>query len=80
MNQHDILDILKKIIMPYLENPIDIEMESDLSKDLAINSVDFVNIIIEIEDTFNHSIEEKKMFNMRSVNDLVKYIMEFNVE
>ena len=63
-----------------MENPIDIEMESDLSKDLAINSVDFVNIIIEIEDTFNHSIEEKKMFNMRSVNDLVKYIMEFNVE
>ncbi|MDD4493512.1 MAG: acyl carrier protein [Eubacteriales bacterium] len=78
MKQQEILMKLQDIITPYLEDPCEIGMETDLLKDLAINSVDFVNIVTETEDVFHCAMEYEKVFNIRLVKDLVKYIFELD--
>ena len=75
MTQEKILQKLQDIIMPYLENPCEIKMESNLSKDLAINSVDFVSIITEIEDNFQCNMADEQIEKIRIVQDFVYYIM-----
>ncbi|MDR2408436.1 MAG: acyl carrier protein [Bacteroidales bacterium] len=76
MKQQEILMKLQDIITPYLEKPYEIGLETDLLKDLSINSVDFVNIVTEIEDVFYCTMEYEKIFNLRSVKDFVTYIFE----
>lgn len=78
MKQQEILEKLQDIITPYLEHPCRIGIDMDLLNDLLINSVDFVNIIIEIEDAFKCKIEDDKMIEMRAIKDIIEYIMEFN--
>ena len=76
MKEQEILMRLQDIITPYLENPCEIGMETDLLKDLSINSVDFVNIVTETEDVFHCTMEYEKIFNLRLVKDFVTYIFE----
>jgi len=76
MKQQEVLAILQNIITPYLDDLCEIEMETDLRKDLAINSVDFVNIVTEIEDIFNYALGEK-IFNAHIIKDIVEYIIDF---
>jgi len=76
MNQQEILTKLQDIITPYLEESFEIKMETDLLKDLALNSVDYVNIITEVEDFFQCLIDYKQMSKIRSVTDLIHNLME----
>lgn len=78
MKQQEILEGLQNIIMPYLEYLCEIRMETDLAKDLLINSVDLINIIIEVEDTFHCSMAHDQMLSVRLVGDLVQYIINSN--
>ena len=77
MKQQEILARLRDIIIPYLDNPCEIEMETDLIKDLAINSVDFINIVMEAEDTFQCSMEYEQILQIHLMKDLVQYIINF---
>jgi len=75
MQQQEIVDKLINIITPYLDSPCEIGMESDLIKDLSINSFDFVNIITEVEKSFQCSVGDEQMLNICLVKDLVQYIV-----
>lgn len=74
MNQQEVFNRLQNIIMPYLENPYQIGLETDLIKDLAINSVEFASAIVEVEDEFMFSISDEEMFNIRSIKDVINLI------
>ena len=74
MKREKILETLQEMIMPYLDHPCAIEMESDLLNDLRINSIDLVHIVAEIEDFFKCSIYDEQMFHMRLVKDLVQFL------
>lgn len=75
MNQMQILDKLREIITPYLDQSCEIELDTDLFRDLSINSIDFVNIIAETEDMFQCSISEDEMLEVHKVGDIVRNIM-----
>lgn len=75
MTQKEIMKKLKNIIAPYLDKPCEINMEMDLSKDLAVNSVDLLNIIMEMEDEFKCKMSDDQMLNIRLVKDIVDYII-----
>lgn len=79
MNQIQILDKLREIITPYLDHSCEMEMYTDLFRDLAINSIDFVNIIAEIEDMFQCSISEDEMLEVHTVGDIVRNIMKHTI-
>lgn len=51
-----------------------ITMNSDLKKDLGIDSIDAVGFIIKIEDFFKISISDEVLQKFVTVQDIVEYI------
>ena len=77
MNRTEILDELKKILAPYTidkEQLAGINEDTDLIKDLKINSANLVDIIIDAEEKYNVEIDyddAEKMINVGSCIDVI---------
>lgn len=77
MNRTEILDELKKILAPYTidkEQLDGINEDTDLLKDLKINSANLVDIIIDAEEKYNVEIDyddAEKMINVGSCIDVI---------
>jgi acyl carrier protein len=77
MNRTEILDELKKILAPYTldkEQLAGINENTDLMKDLKINSANLVDIIIDAEEKYNVEIDyddAEKMINVGSCIDVI---------
>ncbi|GAB3358582.1 hypothetical protein GCM10027566_23290 [Arachidicoccus ginsenosidivorans] len=70
-----ITDELKKIVASYTEYPELLDnIESDTTKsfidELNIDSVDFVEIIVDVEQAFNITIEDDEIYDLKSFEDL----------
>lgn len=53
-----------------------IGVESDLIKDLGLNSLDVVNVIVAFEDEFDIVIPDSKLKEFSTVGDIEKYLIE----
>jgi acyl carrier protein len=53
-----------------------ITMEARLSEDLGADSIDAVELIMKIEDTFEVSVSDEKAQAIKSVGDIVRYLEE----
>lgn len=51
-----------------------VKMESRLSEDLGADSIDAVELIMNIEDEFEIQVSDEEAQNIKTVGDLVKYI------
>ena len=77
MTRQEILDELKKVIAPYTTNKellARISEETDLIKDLKINSANLVDIIIDAEAKYNIEIDydsADKMINVGTCIDVI---------
>lgn len=72
---------VKEIICKNFNNvkPADITLDSELSKDLGINSLQLADLFLALEEEFDIEIEDKAIKKMIKVKDLVDYLEE-NVE
>lgn len=73
----DIYPKLKEIIKPYLPedvNPDAISPESHLVTDLNINSTHLVDIVLDVEDAFDITIEDDELDKMETVNASITLI------
>lgn len=66
-------------IRDLLVDALDVDTEevtpqSDLKEDLGADSLDMVDLIMSIEDTFNIKIEESHAQNIKTVQDIVDYV------
>ncbi|HLA55312.1 MAG TPA: hypothetical protein VK623_04395 [Flavobacterium sp.] len=77
MNKNEILEKLKLLVKPYVKNQEAFESlneKTDLLADLKINSANLVDIILDIEETFDIVIDNdsmQRMLNVKSVMDIV---------
>jgi len=77
MTRQEILNELKKVISPYTTNKemlAQINEDTDLLKDLKINSANLVDIIIDAEAKYDIEIdydEADKMMNVGSCIDVI---------
>jgi acyl carrier protein len=77
MDRNAILAELKKVLSPYTEKKemLDgINDETDLIKDLKINSANLVDIIIDAESQYHIEIDfdsAEKMFKVGSIIDVI---------
>ena len=74
MNQ---IEQLKQIIKPYVPNPENLEylsLETDFIKDLAINSANLVDIILDIEEQYDITIDNEGMEKMMTVKAALSII------
>ena len=70
-----VLDKMKDILVEQLEcNPEDITMESLLVDDLGDDSLDAIDIVMSVEDTFKVEVPDEIIEKIETVGDIVNYI------
>lgn len=75
----DIMQAVLKHLVNELEETInlnDITAESNLRDDLDLNSLQAVNLIMEMEDEFDISISEEELAPIKTIGDVVTAIQE----
>lgn len=77
MNRQEILDELKKVLAPYTEDKEqlnNINDQTDLIRDLKINSANLVDIIIDAEAKYNIEIDYDAAEEMTTVGSCINVI------
>ena len=69
---------IKEIIVDKLNIDDDsfIDLDTDLIEDLNADSLDAVEIIMDIEDEFDITVDEDDVENIRTIADIINYIEE----
>jgi len=77
MNKQELIAKLKEIIKPYTTNTEaydNLTEETDFINDLAINSANLVDIVLDIEEAFDVVIDNADMERMLDVKTAVEII------
>lgn len=53
-----------------------VTMEASVSEDLGADSLDFVDLVMSLEEEFDVEIPDDQVENIKTVGDIVKYIEE----
>lgn len=70
-----VLNGVKEIINEILDIPIEeIKLESNLAEDLEADSLDIVEMLMQLEDKFGLQIPESTAENLKTVKDVVEYL------
>ncbi len=70
--------VLEKI-KDILENELgkdrnEITLDSDIIKDLGLDSLDIVTLIMAVEDEYGFTADDDEIVKLKTVGDVVKYI------
>ncbi len=70
-----VFERLQKILAEQFEiDEDDITLNSDIVDDLGADSLDFVDLVMSIEDEFEIEVPDEAIEEIRTVDDAVKYI------
>lgn len=68
-------DKVKEVFVETINcNEDDVKLEATLTDDLGMDSLDAVELVMALEETFEISIEEDKVATFVTVQDIVNYI------
>ncbi|MGN1423086.1 MAG: acyl carrier protein [Oscillospiraceae bacterium] len=72
----DIFEKVRDLIAERLDvaDKDSITENSSITDDLGADSLDVVDLVMDIEDEFSVSIPEEEVENIKTVGDIVKYI------
>lgn len=69
--KNEVIEIISKVT----EIPVKkINLDSNLVKDLKIESLDLVSLVAEFEEKYNIVVDDKDIKNLQTVKDIVDYI------
>jgi acyl carrier protein len=77
MNKPEIIDKLKVIVKPYIQNQEafdNLTEQTDFISDLQINSANLVDVILDIEEKFDIVIDNQSMERMLDVKSAMEII------
>jgi len=75
LGEKDTFEQLKKLIVELLEvEEAAVVPEASFADDLAADSLDFIELITAVEDTFKIEIPDEDAENMKTVSDALNYI------
>lgn len=63
-----------KILGKYLDEDAEFNYECNLSTDLGLDSMDYIEIITEIEDVYGIQVNDEELVELETVGDIVDYI------
>jgi acyl carrier protein len=68
---------IKEVIVDLLGvDESEIQMDTDLREDLGADSLDFTEIVMELEEEYGFEADEAKLLEIKTFGDVVKYIEE----
>ena len=70
-----VFDKIKDIIVEQLDVEEDaVTMEASITEDLGADTLDVVDLVMSIEESFDVEIPDEEVENIKTVGDIVKYI------
>lgn len=70
-----VFDKIKDVIVEQLDVEEDaVTMEASITEDLGADSLDVVDLVMSIEESFDVEIPDEEVENIKTVGDIVKYI------
>lgn len=70
-----ILEKIKDIMEEELgKDRNEVTLESNIIKDLGLDSLDIVTLIMAVEDEYGFTADDDEIVNLKTVGDVVKYI------
>lgn len=70
-----VFDKIKDIIVEQLDVEEDaVTMEASITEDLGADSLDVVDLVMSVEESFDVEIPDEEVENIKTVGDIVKYI------
>ncbi|MEE9344968.1 MAG: phosphopantetheine-binding protein [Methylococcales bacterium] len=78
----EILDQLNELLMPYIKADSNIVLteNSDLMADLGLNSVKVMDLLLNIEDSFDVSIPLSEIPDVKTVKDFALLLQKMTQE
>ena len=79
MTNKEIFEQLLPIVKTYLPDDVDatqINLDSDLTKELNINSAHLVDVVLDLEDAFDVEFTNEDMEQLRTINDTIAIIQK----
>ncbi len=70
-----VLDEIRSLLEPYNPNGVEINLGTDFSSELNIDSVAAMNLVMEIEDKFELDIPINQVPDMNTPKDLVDIVL-----
>ncbi len=77
MNKSEIVEKLKNIVKPYIKNQEafdNLTENTDFINDLQINSANLVDVVLDVEEVFNLTIDNEEMEKMLDVKSSLEII------
>ena len=77
MTKDDRYEKLKAIVIPYLPDDISPDSmgpDSHMINELNINSANLIDIVLDVEDAFDITLENEDMDGMQTIGDALKII------
>ena len=72
-----VFDKIKSIIVEQLDaDEAAVTMDANIQDDLGADSLDVVDLVMSIEESFDIEIPDEDVENIKTVGDVVKYIEE----
>lgn len=69
------LNEIRSCIAEQLNIPVEkITIDSRLIEDLMADSLDIVEMVMELEDTYNIHIPDEELVNLKTVGDILSFI------
>jgi acyl carrier protein len=76
-SQQEILVKMRELVVEQLAvDPEEVTLEASFVEDLNADSLDLVELIMELEEKFGIKIEDEDAEKIQTVNDAVDYILE----
>ena len=72
------LEEIKELLVNELNiaNPDDITMDSNLTNDLGLNSLELAELVVNCEEKFDIEIDEEVLHELITIGDVVRYLEE----
>jgi acyl carrier protein len=77
MQKQEIITKINKLLVEEIEiDEAQLSPEADLKKDLGIDSLDFVDLFVIVENNFDFKMKAEEMSEVRTLQDFYNYIFK----
>lgn len=72
------LEKIRSIICEFVNiDPASVTLETNIRSDLGLNSLELVNLAVEIEEEFGVEIPDREAMNLATVEDAIRIIEKY---
>ncbi len=78
MSEQEVFDKVVAIIEPFAQNEQalrNVTMDTSILEDLKVNSARLVDVVLEIEDTFDIEVSDEQADNVKTIGSAVHLIV-----